>query len=127
MAAVLLNTSTKLIESEFHHYIRPVKNSKLSDFCKRLTGIEQDVVDNAETFPEIYKLLCEWLDKIKNEKNLKFPSTSESEIANVAFSSWTSYDFKDFLRRDFQFHNISMPDKMKSWIDLKVLFKVNHF
>lgn len=39
--AVLLNTSSGEIESEFHRYVQPQEHTKLSEFCKELTGITQ--------------------------------------------------------------------------------------
>ena len=39
--AVLLNTKTGDIESEFHYYVQPMESPMLSDFCKELTGISQ--------------------------------------------------------------------------------------
>ena len=38
---VLLNTNSGEIESEFHMYVQPQEHTKLSDFCKELTGITQ--------------------------------------------------------------------------------------
>ena len=39
--AVLLNTSTGEIESEFHAYVQPQEHPILSEFCMELTGIKQ--------------------------------------------------------------------------------------
>ncbi|KAJ7428134.1 ERI1 exoribonuclease 2 isoform X2 [Willisornis vidua] len=39
--AVLLNTSTGEIESEFHTYVQPQEHPILSEFCTELTGITQ--------------------------------------------------------------------------------------
>lgn len=39
--AVLLNTNSGEIESEFHRYVQPQEHTKLSEFCKELTGITQ--------------------------------------------------------------------------------------
>lgn len=39
--AVLLNTSTGDIESEFHTYVQPQEHPTLSEFCTELTGITQ--------------------------------------------------------------------------------------
>lgn len=39
--AVLLNTSTGEIESEFHSYVQPQEHPILSKFCTELTGITQ--------------------------------------------------------------------------------------
>lgn len=36
--AVLLNVKTGLIEDQFHHYVMPVENPILSEFCVKLTG-----------------------------------------------------------------------------------------
>lgn len=39
--AVLLNTKTGEVESEFHTYVQPQEHPVLSDFCTELTGITQ--------------------------------------------------------------------------------------
>ena len=39
--AVLLNTSSGEVESEFHHYVQPQEQPTLSAFCTELTGITQ--------------------------------------------------------------------------------------
>lgn len=39
--AVLLNTSTGEVESEFHAYVQPQEHPILSEFCTELTGITQ--------------------------------------------------------------------------------------
>lgn len=39
--AVLLNTSTGEVESEFHTYVQPQERPILSEFCSELTGITQ--------------------------------------------------------------------------------------
>ncbi|KAJ3413769.1 hypothetical protein HDV05_007589 [Chytridiales sp. JEL 0842] len=43
--------------AEFHHYVKPVKNPKLSAFCTELTGIEQKTVDAGIPFNEVFKNL----------------------------------------------------------------------
>ncbi|KAE8740099.1 hypothetical protein FOCC_FOCC014424 [Frankliniella occidentalis] len=43
--AVLLNVKTGIIEEQFHHYVMPVENPTLSEFCVKLTGIKQEVVN----------------------------------------------------------------------------------
>ena len=39
--AVLLNTSTGEMESEFHMFVQPSEHARLSEFCTELTGITQ--------------------------------------------------------------------------------------
>lgn len=43
--AVLLNTSTGEVESEFHTYVQPQEHPILSEFCTELTGITQVYID----------------------------------------------------------------------------------
>ena len=52
---VALDAKTGKIVSEFREYVRPVINEKLSAFCMKLTGIEQETVDAAATFPVVFK------------------------------------------------------------------------
>ncbi|KAG0282733.1 hypothetical protein BGZ96_000180 [Linnemannia gamsii] len=58
---VLLDGSTLEIVDEFHSYVRPTHRPILGDFCKELTGISQETVDNAPTFVEVLALFEEWL------------------------------------------------------------------
>ncbi|KAG0271983.1 3'-5' exoribonuclease 1, partial [Linnemannia exigua] len=58
---VLLDGSTLEIVDEFHSYVRPTHRPILSDFCKELTGISQETVDNAPTFVEVLERFEEWL------------------------------------------------------------------
>lgn len=120
IAAVLLNTSTKIIESEFHKYVRPTKHPILSNLCKNFTGISQNLIDRQKTFPEVYRQMRQWLDKITVDNGLKF-----TDNVNVAFCSWTSFDINDFFYRDFKNHYIEPPIEMRRWIDLKELITVS--
>lgn len=58
---VLLNTHTLEIEDTFQQYVRPELNTQLSDFCINLTGITQDQVDRADTFPQVLKKVIDWM------------------------------------------------------------------
>ncbi|ODO06906.1 hypothetical protein I350_04267 [Cryptococcus amylolentus CBS 6273] len=57
----------------FRSYVRPTWQPVLTDFCKALTGITQEIVDASPTFPEVLKELEVWLDKwdLRGEKGLK--------------------------------------------------------
>lgn len=48
--AVLLNTATGDIESEFHTYVQPQEHPILSEFCTELTGITQVVTAAEQDF-----------------------------------------------------------------------------
>ncbi|KFV03543.1 3'-5' exoribonuclease 1, partial [Pterocles gutturalis] len=58
---VLLNTRTLEIEDTFQQYVKPEINPELSDFCINLTGITQDIVDKADTFPQVLQNVVEWM------------------------------------------------------------------
>lgn len=43
--------------------VRPTRFPRLSDFCRNLTGITQEMVDQAPAFPEAVAALNDWLGK----------------------------------------------------------------
>lgn len=60
---VLFSIGENKVLSEFRTYIRPLKNPKLSDFCRALTGISQETVDSAQIFTEALREIEAWLLK----------------------------------------------------------------
>ncbi|KAF9192291.1 hypothetical protein BGZ51_005860 [Haplosporangium sp. Z 767] len=58
---VLMDGSSLEIVDEFHSYVRPTNRPILSNFCKELTGISQETIDNAPTFIEVLALFEDWL------------------------------------------------------------------
>lgn len=59
--AVLLNTSTGKIESEFHYYVQPQEHPLLSPFCRELTGITQ-VRESSFLSRKKYQLLFKYVE-----------------------------------------------------------------
>jgi inhibitor of KinA sporulation pathway (predicted exonuclease) len=47
--------------SEFEQFVQPQINTDLSEFCKKLTGITQNHVDNAIKFPEAFEKFLNWI------------------------------------------------------------------
>ncbi|KAB1263049.1 ERI1 exoribonuclease 2, partial [Camelus dromedarius] len=106
--AVLLNTSTGEIESEFHAYVQPQEHPVLSEFCMELTGIKQvcpfpptshpshpnkqavvefrfcdsvqDQVDEGVPLKICLSQFCKWIQKIQQEKKIIF-ATGISDIS----------------------------------------------
>ena len=96
IGAVLANNDYKII-GEYQIFIKPIKNPKLSKFCKDLTTIKQKDINNAETFPVAFKQFIQWVeDKSKNN------------IADIIFCSWGYYDKKQLIE-DCELHNINYP------------------
>ncbi|MBW4608944.1 MAG: exonuclease domain-containing protein [Hassallia sp. WJT32-NPBG1] len=92
IGAVMLNTATWQIDSEFQEFIQPVKNPQLTAFCTQLTSIAQKDVELAPQFSEAMSSLQKWLES----------------FSNYVFCSWGEYDKKQFIQ-DCKYHNIPYP------------------
>jgi len=84
IGAVKINSNQE-IESEFQKFIKPIRYPKLSEFCKNLTTITQEQVDNAEYYYEVIKEFKKWIG-IPTEEYL--------------LCSWGIYDRKQFESDD---------------------------
>lgn len=64
--SVKLNLETLQVEDEFAMFVRPTLEPELSDFCKELTAIRQQDVDNAALFPEVLNKFVNWFGDKEN-------------------------------------------------------------
>jgi len=96
IGAVLVDNNYKTI-GEYQTFIKPIKNLKLSKFCKDLTSIRQEDVNNAEIFPIAFAKFIKWAET-KSKENVK----------NIVFCSWGYYDEKQLIK-DCELHNITYP------------------
>ena len=80
--------STLKIVSEFQSFIKPKLDQNLSDFCKELTSITQDDVDNAESFPVVIEKFKSWIGN------------------DYSLCSWGFYD-KSQLNKDCELNKVS--------------------
>ncbi|XP_008059390.1 ERI1 exoribonuclease 2 [Carlito syrichta] len=126
--AVLLNTSTGDIESEFHAYVQPQEHPILSKFCMELTGIKQAQVDEAVPLKICLSQFCKWIHKIQQQKNITFatgvsePSTSDVKIC--AFVTWSDWDLGVCLEYECKRKQLLKPVFLNSWIDLRATYKL---
>ncbi|NXX76205.1 ERI2 exoribonuclease, partial [Urocolius indicus] len=124
--AVLLNTSTGEIESEFHAYVQPQEHPILSEFCTELTGITQDQVDGGVPLNICLSQFLKWIQKIQKEKKIIFstdiPSPS-SEAKACTFVTWTDWDLGVCLQYECKRKQLRKPDIFNSWIDLKATYR----
>lgn len=109
--AVLVNSEKQEIEDCFQAYCKPTVKSTLSKFCTELTGITQDQVDNAETFPEVLSHFEAWL--LKHELGTKY------KYAIVTDGPW---DMGRFLYGQCQLSGIPYPSFGKKWINIRKTF-----
>ncbi|XP_032098756.1 ERI1 exoribonuclease 2 isoform X1 [Sapajus apella] len=126
--AVLLNTSTGQIESEFHAYVQPQEHPILSEFCMELTGIKQTQVDEGVPLKICLSRFCKWIHKIQQQKKIIFaagvsePSTSEVNLC--AFVTWSDWDLGVCLEYECKRKQLLKPVFLNSWIDLRATYKL---
>ncbi len=95
IGAVKINGYGEEIGS-FNKFVRPLVNQRLSPFCKELTGIEQQMVDRAQRFPEVMDLFFDW---------------AELDIEDYLLISWGRED-RTLLRNDCDLHDLDA-----AWLD----------
>lgn len=83
---VVIDLESLEIVDEFQRFVRPQINPTLTDFCKKLTSIQQADVDSARTYQEVSEEL----------------RTFAGRYPNAAWVSWGDYDARQ-LERDAGF------------------------
>ncbi|WP_027001611.1 3'-5' exonuclease [Hugenholtzia roseola] len=68
-------------KGEFQRFVRPILAPKLSDFCKKLTSIRQEEVENAPFFWEVLPAFQNWIASFGQD---------------YVLCSWGFYDKKQF-------------------------------
>ena len=94
----------KQITDEFNAFIKPVLHPELSEFCTKLTSINQPLVDDASGFSHVISDLKKWIGP-ENEYWL---------------CSWGFYDKKQ-LTSDCNLHKISLD-----WLNNHISVKHQH-
>jgi 3'-5' exoribonuclease 1 len=87
---------------EFQTFVRPKRLPRLSSFCRELTGIRQEEVDAAPTFPEALRLFLDWLQPWEQ----------------VILATWSHYDLWQ-LDLDLKAHGL--PELAFPFLDVKKL------
>ncbi|KAK5865542.1 hypothetical protein PBY51_019807 [Eleginops maclovinus] len=110
--AVLLNTSTGEVESEFHTYVQPQEHPLLSEFCTELTGIKQMQVEAGIPIQICLSQFNRWLQKLQMEKE------------TCAFVTWSDWDLGVCLQYECKRKQLHKPDVLNSWIDLRSTYRM---
>jgi inhibitor of KinA sporulation pathway (predicted exonuclease) len=87
---------------EFQTFVRPRRLPRLSGFCRELTGITQESVDAAPTFPEALQLFLAW----------------SQPLERVVLAAWSRYDLWQ-LDLDLEAHGL--PRLATPFLDVKKL------
>ena len=104
IGAVRLAAGGGPVDGEFSCFVRPVVEPALSDFCKRLTSIRQQDVDDARPFWEVFPRFVEWIG-----------------AGPFVLCSWGGYDLNQF-RRDCLRHRLPLPRAFERHVNLKKAF-----
>jgi inhibitor of KinA sporulation pathway (predicted exonuclease) len=103
IGAVLLQLDRAHTEwPEFQTFVRPRRLPRLSSFCRELTGISQESVDAAPSFPEALRLFLEW----------------SGPLEQVVLAAWSHYDVWQ-LDLDLEAHELPTLDV--PFLDVKKL------
>ncbi|XP_061922417.1 3'-5' exoribonuclease 1 [Entelurus aequoreus] len=105
---VLISTHTLEIVETFQEYVKPELNPKLSDFCVQLTGITQEMVDAADTFPDVLRRVVLWLQQKKLGTKYKY-----------AFLTDGAWDMSKFLNIQCRTSQIRYPQFARRWINIR--------
>ncbi|XP_041641617.1 ERI1 exoribonuclease 2 [Cheilinus undulatus] len=128
--AVLLNTSTGEVESEFHTYVQPQEHPILSDFCTELTGITQMQVEAGVPLQICLSRFSRWLQNLQAEKGVVFPKKQQKSSATspsqklCAFVTWSDWDLGVCLQYESKRKQLYKPDVLNSWIDLRSTYRL---
>uniref|UniRef100_A0A3Q3EXM3 ERI1 exoribonuclease 2 n=1 Tax=Labrus bergylta TaxID=56723 RepID=A0A3Q3EXM3_9LABR len=128
--AVLLNTSTGEVESEFHTYVQPQEHPFLSEFCTELTGITQMQVEAGIPLQICLSRFGRWLQSLKLEKGVVFSDRQQKSSAPspsqklCAFVTWSDWDLGVCLQYECKRKQLYKPDMLNSWIDLRSTYRL---
>ncbi|XP_029595060.1 ERI1 exoribonuclease 2-like [Salmo trutta] len=125
--AVLLNTATGEVESEFHTYVQPQEHPILSDFCTQLTGIPQQQVEAGVPLHICLSRFSRWLQTLEHQRGVVFPRDQRAPVAEqrpCAFVTWSDWDLGVCLLYECKRKQLHKPAVLNSWIDLRATYRL---
>uniref|UniRef100_UPI003AABDC2A ERI1 exoribonuclease 2 n=1 Tax=Centroberyx gerrardi TaxID=166262 RepID=UPI003AABDC2A len=127
--AVLLNTSTGEVESEFHTYVQPQEHPILSAFCTELTGITQRQVEAGVPLHICLSRFSRWLQSLQLQMGVVFPKEQRGSAPSTsqkpcAFLTWSDWDLGVCLQYECKRKQLHKPDILNSWIDLRSTYRL---
>ncbi|XP_058237030.1 ERI1 exoribonuclease 2 [Hemibagrus wyckioides] len=127
--AVLMNTHTGQIESEFHSYVQPQEHPLLSSFCTELTGITQEQVEAGLPLQICLSRFTRWLHTLQQERDVVFLSDDTHTHTTAArkpcaFLTWSDWDLGVCLQYECKRKQITKPESLNSWIDLRATYRI---
>lgn len=110
IGAVMTDTIDGGVISEFGNsqFVKPIVNPTLTNFCKNLTTIKQEDVDNADPLPVVLKRFVDWCG-----------------TEPFVWCSWGLYDKKQ-IQKDCARHGIEFPVVLENHRNLKDDYEISH-
>jgi len=139
-----VNSSNYEIESVFHTFVRPTVNPLLKPFCTQLTGIVQDDLIDAPTFPEALRLFELWMrnenlplssrpgpllfkgSRVKTSGDDRDDRRLNDAQGDFAFVCYGDSDLGKMLPDQCAHLGIPTPNYFHSWINVKISFSESH-
>jgi len=119
---VLLHLSSGEILAEFHEYVMPTENPRLSEFCTELTGISQDTVDNGIPLKTCLHLFNKWIRSVVEQFRLVLDN-SEGPGNMYTCCTWSDWDLNLCLENECRRKQITKPIELCSWIDIRSVYR----
>jgi len=97
---LLIRADDLSLVDKFHEYVKPVGKPLLTKFCKNLTGITQDMIQDKDTFPDVLSRFVSWC-----ESNGLDPS-------NSTFVTCGQWDLVSMLPQQCLYSGLAMPQML---------------
>jgi len=123
---VLLCLSSGKIVSEFHYYCQPMENPRLSPFCKNLTGITQELVDDGVPLATCLVLFRQWFDSKCREYRITVSEEAATEDTSLSYATcvtWSDWDLSLCLENECKRKQIRKPECFNAWIDIRSVYR----
>lgn len=111
---VVLDARSGELVAEFHAYVRPLLNPRLTPFCTQLTGIEQATVDAAEPFPAVFARAQEFYKRFHSQHGAG---------VRTMFVTCGDWDLQTMLPAQARLSGLQVPSYLQRWINVKVPFR----
>ncbi|KAL0486969.1 exoribonuclease [Acrasis kona] len=118
--AVLLDTEVLKVVDTFQVFIKPEVEPILTDFCKNLTGITQDQIDNGINLLDAMKRFDDWLHVTHSvistglERNFAIATDGPWDIKNMLFNDCKRKNILDY------FHDVKYYSE---WVNVRRMYK----
>jgi inhibitor of KinA sporulation pathway (predicted exonuclease) len=119
IGAVRLNSSLRITD-EFSSLIKPVYFSKLNGFIKKKTGILQEDIDGADSFPKVIADFTDWLNRSESFMLITWGGEDlkrivlDTRMHKLDDAYWMSAHYFDLLKGFLRYKNLTNDVSVES-------------